>query len=118
MADWTDPQTWRDAKRYAPVLDELAKKLNEAKRQGGQPAVLELVEQVLAVLQGHQKTLVDVSHVAGKLVTYVTAAHEQKAGEIATLRELVKSVRQLEKISTRLAKRVNKLEERAKPKSR
>ena len=118
MADWTDPQTWRDARRYAPVLDELAKKLHEAERQGGQPAVLELVEQVLTVLQGHQKTLVDVSHVAGKLVSYITAAHQQKAGEIATLRELVKTVRRLDKASTKLAKRINKLEERAKHKAR
>lgn len=95
-------------------MDELARKLHEAKRQGESAAIVQLIEQVLAVLQGHQKTLADVSHVAGKLVTYVTAAHEQKAAEIATMRELLKTVRRLDKTTAKLAKRVGKMEERAK----
>ena len=117
MADWTDPSTWRDAGKFAPVLTDASKTLAEAKKRGQAQVPIEVAEMLVSVLQGHQKTVMDVSQVAGKLVTYVTAAHDQRGQEIDTLRHLIQSNRQLERAVAKLTKRLEKLEERsARPK--
>jgi hypothetical protein len=113
MADWTDPSTWRDAAKFSPILTDASKAIAEAKKRGETHVALEAAETLVSILQGHQKTLMDVSQVAGKLVAYVTAAHEQKSNEVETLRHLLKSTRQLERAVEKLTKRAQKLEDRA-----
>ena len=113
MADWTDPSTWRDAGKFAPALTDASKAIADAKKRGDSHVPIEVAEALVCVLQGHQKALTDVSQVAGKLVSYVTATHEQRGHEIETLRHLIKTTRHLEKSVTKLAKRTEKLEDRA-----
>lgn len=113
MADWTDPSTWRDAGKYGPILTDVSRKIAEAKKRGEAQVPIEAAELLLSVIQGHQKTLMDVSQVAGKLVSYVTAAHEQRSQEIDTLRHLIKSTRQLERGMGKLNKRAQKIKDRA-----
>ena len=112
MADWTDPSTWRDAGKSAPILTDATKAIAEAKKHGQTQVPIDVAETLVAVLQGHQKTLMDVSQVAGKLVAYATATHAQKSNEVETLRHLVKSTRQLERAVEKLTKRAQKLEDR------
>lgn len=113
MADWTDPSTWRDAGKFAPVLTDASKAIAEARKHGQAQIPVEVAEMLVSVLQGHQKTVMDVSQVAGKLVSYVTAAHEQRGQEVETLRHLIKSTRQLERAVATLTKRLQKLEDRS-----
>lgn len=113
MADWTDPSTWRDVDKFNAVLKDLAKSIGDARRRAESQGGLDAVEGVLDVLQGHQKTLADVSFVAGKLVAYTTAAHEERRLEIDAIHDLSKSLRQLSRTVDQLTKRVEKLERRA-----
>jgi len=112
MADWNDPTTWRDVSKHNAVLKDLSKAIAEAARKGEAHLNLDSAERLLSILQGHQQTLGDVSFVAGKLVTYVTAAHEERIREIDAIHDLSKSLRQLTKTTAKLAKRVDKLERR------
>lgn len=113
MADWNDPTTWRDVSKHNATLKELIKLTNEATRRGESHFQLAAAENVLSVLQGHQQTLADVSFVAGKLVAYVTAAHNERIREIDAIHDLSKSIKQLTRTTAQLARRVDKLENRA-----
>lgn len=113
MADWNDPATWREVSKHGTALKDLSKIITEAARKGEAHLNLDAAEQFLSILQGHQQTLIDVSSVAGKLVAYVTAAHEERIREIDAIHDLSKSLRQLTKTTAKLSKRVDKLERRA-----
>lgn len=113
MADWNDPTTWRDVSKHNATLKELIKLTNEATRRGEAHFQLSAAHNVLSVLQGHQQTLADVSFVAGKLVAYITSAHNERIREIEAIHDLSKSIKQLSKATTQLAKRVDKLEKRS-----
>ncbi|HSU69240.1 MAG TPA: hypothetical protein VLJ39_20310 [Tepidisphaeraceae bacterium] len=116
MADWTDPSTWRDAARYSQPLTELSKALTEARRRGDPHPDFDAIHALVGVLQGQQKTLSDVSLVAGKLVSYTTQAHEERRLEIDAIHDLSKSLRKLTKAVDKLTRRVEKLERKsAKP---
>jgi uncharacterized coiled-coil DUF342 family protein len=112
MADWNDPTTWRDVSKHNSTLKELAKAAAEAGRKGESHMQLGAAENVIQVLQGHQQTLTDVSFVAGKLVAYITAAHEERIREVEAIHDLSKSIKQLTKTTAQLAKRLDKLEQR------
>jgi ubiquinone biosynthesis protein UbiJ len=113
MADWNDPTTWKDVSKHGATLKELSKSLTQATRDGEAHLALATGENVVSVLQGHQQTLADVSFVAGKLVAYITAAHEERIREVEAIHDLSKSIRQLTKTVAQLTKRVEKLEKRA-----
>jgi ubiquinone biosynthesis protein UbiJ len=113
MPDWSDPSTWRDIAKYNSVLSDLSKYIAEARRRGDAPVGLEVVEGMASVLQGHHKTLADVSFVAGKLVEYTSKAHEERRLEIDAIHDLSKSLRQLTRTVDKLARRVEKLERKA-----
>lgn len=112
MADWNDPTTWRDVSKHNATLKELSKSTAEAARKGQTHLELATSENIIAVLQGHQQTLSDVSFVAGKLVSYITAAHNERIREVEAIHDLSKSIKQLTKTTAQLAKRLDKLEQR------
>jgi hypothetical protein len=112
MPDWNDPTTWRDVSKHNTTLKELTKATTEAGRKGESHLGLPAAENVIAVLQGHQQTLADVSFVAGKLVVYITAAHEERIREVEAIHDLSNSIKKLTKTTTQLAKRLEKLEKR------
>ena len=113
MPDWSDPSTWRDVARYNAVLSDLSKYLAEARRRGDTHAGIEVVEGIASILQGHHKTLADVSFVAGKLVEYTSKAHEERRLEIDAIHDMSKSLRQLTRTVDKLTRRVEKLERKA-----
>jgi uncharacterized protein YlxW (UPF0749 family) len=110
MADWTDPTTWRDAGKHEAEITTLSKGLIEAKKRGDAAPDLETTAGLLDVLRGHQKSLADVSFVAGKLVGYTIESHEQRRREIDAIHDLAKSLKQLDRSVKQLARRVEKLE--------
>lgn len=112
MADWNDPTTWRDVSKHNATLKELNKATHEAARNGEAHLALGAAENVISILQGHQQTLGDVSFVAGKLVAYITAAHNERIREVEAIHDLSKSIKQLTKTTAQLAKRLDKLEQR------
>ena len=113
MPDWSDPSTWRDVARYNAVLRDLSKYIAEARRRGETYVGLDVVEGIASVLQGHHKTMADVSFVAGKLVEYTTKAHEERRLEIDAIHEMSKALKQLTRTIDKLTKRVEKLERKA-----
>lgn len=113
MADWNDPSTWRDVSKHNTTLKELHKATTDAGRRGEKHLELVTAENILSVLQGHQQTLADVSFVAGKLVAYITAAHNERIREVEAIHDLSKSIKQLTRTTALLAKRLDKLEQRA-----
>lgn len=113
MPDWSDPSTWRDVAKYNAVLSDLSKYIADARRRGETYVGLDAVEGMASVLQGHHKTLADVSFVAGKLVEYTTKTHEERRLEIDAIHEMSKSLKQLTRTVDKLTKRVEKLERKA-----
>lgn len=113
MPDWSDPSTWRDVAKYNAVLSDLSKYIAEARRRGETHVDLDVVEGIASVLQGHHKTIADVSFVAGKLVEYTTRAHEERRLEIDAIHDISKSLKQLTRTVDKLTKRVEKLERKA-----
>lgn len=112
MADWNDPTTWRDVSKHNAALKELTKATHEAARNGEAHLALGAAENVISILQGHQQTLSDVGFVAGKLVAYITAAHNERVREVEAIHDLSNSIKQLTKTTAQLAKRLGKLEQR------
>ena len=108
MADWTDPTTWRDIKKFDAALRELSKRLAAA-----DSATPELLGDLLEVIGGHQKSVSDMSFVVGKLVTYTTAAHEERRHEVDAIHDLVKTLKKLNKAVVKLTKRVDRIEARS-----
>jgi hypothetical protein len=113
MADWNDPTTWRDVSKHGAALKELSKSIAQATRNGESHLSLAAGESLVSLLQGHQQTLADVSFVAGKLVAYITAAHEERIREVEAIHDLSKSLIKLTKTTAQLAKRLHKLEQRS-----
>ena len=112
MADWTDPTTWRDAKKFDAILRDLSKRIES--QQSIDPAnARALMQALVAVMSGHQKSLVDISFVVGKLVAYTTDTHEERRREVDAIHDLVKSVKRLTKDVNKLTRRAEKLERKA-----
>ena len=111
MADWTDPTTWRDAKKFDAILRDLAKRI-DSQKPGDHTDARALMQEIVAVMSGNQKSVVDVSFVVGKLVAYTTATHEERRREVDAIHDLVKSTKKLNKTLNKLTRRVEKLEQR------
>ena len=64
----------------------------------------------MAVLSGHQQTLIDLGEVAGKMAVYTIKTHAARDRENRALAEVVKAIHQVTKTGNQLAKRVDRLE--------
>src|SRR5438067_13485726 len=110
MADWSDPATWKDVRKFNAAVDGLQKRAEAAKQGGGAAAAdPAITADLVAVLRGHQKNLVDLNEVAGKLAVYTTAIHERKQREVEALAQVVKAIKRLTKDMHKLSRRVGKL---------